>query len=360
MTSFAQLTTFRIGGPIEHCTTAESDEAVIDAVREGAMVVGGGSNLLVADEPFTRPVVRVATRGIEVQRDGDRVLVEAQAGEPWDELVELAVMNGWSGIDAMSGIPGLVGATPIQNVGAYGQDVSQVISHVTVANAATGEVRTLTGAECGFAYRDSRFKRDGDDVVLAVSFALRAHARTVVQYAELARALGIEVGGSADPQRVRDAVLALRAGKGMVVDPGDPDTRSAGSFFTNPIVDAQVAARIDETCPRYPADAGVKLSAAWLIEQAGITRGWTLDGRARVSSKHTLALVNASGDATAADVLALARAIRDRVEGAYGIRLEAEPTLVGLSLDEPRRASCTSPTATASPTATRPGTRTRA
>ena len=286
-----------------------------------------------ADEPFDRPVVRIATRGIEVQRDGDRILVEAQAGEPWDELVELAVMNGWSGIDAMSGIPGLVGATPIQNVGAYGQDVSQVISHVTVADAASGEIRSLTGAECGFAYRDSRFKRDGGDVVLAVSFVLAASGGTAVRYAELARVLGVEAGAVADPSDVRAAVLELRTGKGMVIDPADPDTRSAGSFFTNPIVDERVAQAIDPACPRYPAADGVKLSAAWLIEQAGVTRGWTLDGRARVSSKHALALVNASGDASAADVMALARAIRDRVQDAFGVTLQAEPTLVGVSLE---------------------------
>lgn len=338
MTAFAELTTFRIGGTIEHYAVAQTDAEVIAGVADlripaHGMVLGGGSNLLAADDPFTGSVLRIATTGIDVQRDADRVIVEVAAGEPWDELVAFAVDQGWSGIEAMSGIPGSVGATPIQNVGAYGQDVSQVISHVTVLDARTGEVMTLHGSECGFGYRTSALKARRERIVLSAAFVLRASGGSPVAYAELARRLGVSVGDDVDAARVREAVLDLRAAKGMVLDPGDPDTRSAGSFFMNPIVDAARAEAIDVACPRYPAPQGVKLSAAWLIEQAGITRGWSIDGRARVSSKHALALVNASGDATAREVIALARVIRDRVQDAFGVTLQAEPTLLGCSLD---------------------------
>lgn len=338
MTAFAELTTFRIGGTIEHYAVAATEAEVIAGVADlgipaRGMVLGGGSNLLAADEPFTGSVLRVATTGIDVQRDADRVIVEVAAGESWDELVAFSVDQGWSGIEAMSGIPGSVGATPIQNVGAYGQDVSQVISHVTVLDATTGDVTTLLGSECGFGYRTSALKAHRERIVLSVAFVLRTSGASPVAYAELARRLGVSVGDDVDAARVREAVLDLRAAKGMVIDPGDPDTRSAGSFFTNPIVTAAQADVIDAGCPRYPAPQGVKLSAAWLIEQAGITRGWSLDGRARVSSKHTLALVNASGDATAREVIELARVIRDRVQDAFGVTLQAEPTLVGCSLD---------------------------
>lgn len=338
MTAFAELTTFRIGGAIEHYAVAATEAEVIAGVADlgipaRGMVLGGGSNLLAADEPFTGSVLRVATTGIDVQRDADRVIVEVAAGESWDELVAFSVDQGWSGIEAMSGIPGSVGATPIQNVGAYGQDVSQVISHVTVLDATTGDVTTLHGSECGFGYRTSALKAHRERIVLSVAFVLRTSGASPVAYAELARRLGVSAGDDVDAARVREAVLDLRAAKGMVIDPGDPDTRSAGSFFTNPIVAAAQADVIDAGCPRYPAPQGVKLSAAWLIEQAGITRGWSLDGRARVSSKHTLALVNASGDATAREVIELARVIRDRVQDAFGVTLQAEPTLVGCSLD---------------------------
>jgi UDP-N-acetylmuramate dehydrogenase len=332
VTSFAELTTFRIGGSIGAFAMAESDAEIIEAARDGAMFIGGGSNLLVSDDACPQTVVRIATMGIEVQRDGDRVIVEAAAGESWDDLVLFAVENGWSGIEAMSGIPGLVGATPIQNVGAYGQDVSQVISHLSVLDTATMQVESLTGADCSFAYRGSRFKGDDRFVILSAAFALHSDATSTVRYAELANALEVSIGDDAEAADVRDAVLALRRGKGMVIDPSDADTRSAGSFFTNPIVTAEQATALDGSCPRYPSATGVKLSAAWLIEQAGITKGWSLDGRARVSTKHTLALVNGSGDASAADVIELARAIRDRVQDAFGVTLEVEPRLVGCEL----------------------------
>ena len=338
MTSFAELTTFRIGGSIDSFATAQDDESVIDAAREGALIIGGGSNLLTSDAPFDRPVVRTATQGLEVQRDGDRVIVEAAAGESWDDFVAFTVDNGWSGVEAMSGIPGLVGATPIQNVGAYGQDISQVASHVSVLNIASMSIESWTGADCDFRYRSSRLKREGGFIVLSVAFALRADSSASIAYAEVARRLEVEPEARVEVGLIRDAVLELRRSKGMVIDEADPDTRSAGSFFTNPIVSVAQADAVGDrspsgsACPRYSEGAGVKLSAAWLIEQAGITKGWSLDGRARVSTKHTLAIVNASGDASAQDVLELARAIRQRVQDAFDVTLEVEPTLIGCAI----------------------------
>ena len=331
MTTFAELTTTRVGGPIAEVVTASTDDEVIAALTADAVVLGGGSNVIAADTPFTGRVVRIATTGIEVQRDGDRVLVEAAAGEPWDDLVAFTVEQGWSGIDALAGIPGLVGATPIQNVGAYGQDIAQVVSHVTVLDRTTREVVSLRGDECGFGYRTSRFKAQPQRwCVLSVGLVLDSSGTSAVRYADLARALGVALDGRAPASRVRETVLDLRRAKGMVLDPSDPDTRSTGSFFTNPIVDADVASALDG-CPRYPSDRGVKVSAAWLIENAGIERGYSRDGRVRVSTKHTLALANAGGG-TADDVLALAREIRDRVQAEFGITLVPEPVLLGCSL----------------------------
>ena len=331
MTSFAELTTLRVGGPIADLVTAQTDDEVIDALRPGALVLGGGSNIVAGDAAWPSRVVRIATLGIDVQRDGARVLVEAAAGEPWDELVAFCVEQGWAGIDALSGIPGLVGATPIQNVGAYGQDLSQVTSHVTALDRTTGEVVTLRGEDCSFGYRTSRFKAEPDRwCVLSVALALRADGHSSVGYGDLARVLQVVEGQEAPAAAVRAAVLELRRAKAMVLDPDDPDTRSTGSFFTNPIVDEATASRL-AACPRYPATGGVKLSAAWLIEQAGISRGFTLDERVRVSTRHTLALANVGG-ASAADVLALARVVRDRVREAFGVTLVPEPVLVGCAL----------------------------
>lgn len=335
MTAFAELTTLRVGGPIAELVTVQDDAEAIAALSgsagRDALLIGGGSNLLVADAPFDGTVVRIATRGIEVVTADGTVSVDVAAGEPWDDVVAFAVEQGWSGIDALAGIPGLTGATPIQNVGAYGQEVADTIDHVTVLDRSTGEVRALRGDECRFGYRTSRFKHEpGSFAVLSVAFTLR-QSPAPVRYAQLASVLGIEVGGTAPPAAVRDAVVALRQEKGMVLDPSDPDTRSAGSFFTNPVVDEATAESLGG--PTFPAAGGMKLSAAWLIERAGITRGFSLDGRARISTKHALAITNASGDATAEDVLTLARVIRDRVREATGVTLEPEPTLVGCSLD---------------------------
>lgn len=336
MTRLAELTTLRVGGPAGEVVVVGTEADLVDAVRgcdaSGVplLVLGGGSNVLVGDGGFDGVVLRALVPGVSIIEERDHVIATAWCGESWDGVVELAVGEGWAGIEALSGIPGLVGATPIQNVGAYGQEVADVIANVRVLDRDEGMIRDLSPAECTFGYRDSRFKHEPSRfIVLAVSYRLTRDTWSIVRYAQLADALGIDVGGTASTQAVRDAVLALRRSKGMVLDPQDPDTASAGSFFTNPVLSPADATALPPQCPRYPASQGVKVSAAWLIEQSGIGRGWQLrpSSGARVSTKHTLALSNA-GDATAADVLELARAIRDRVEERFGIRLEAEPTLV--------------------------------
>jgi len=334
VTAFAQLTTLGVGGPITDLVTAEHEADVVEAVSPDAFVLGGGSNLVVGDAPFGRRVVQIATRGIEVHRDGEQVIVTAAAGEPWDALVDFTVGQGWGGLESLSGIPGLVGATPVQNVGAYGQDVSAVISEVTALDRATGAIERLDAAACRFGYRTSLLKEQpGRWVVLSVCFVLRANTRSIVRYAELAGLLGIEPEQAAPVPRVYEAVLELRRAKGMLLDPADPDTRSTGSFFVNPVVAPGVAAGLGQ-CPRYPAEGGVKVSAAWLIEQAGIDRGWSppqCGGRVRISTKHTLAIANVAGG-TADDVLVLAREVRARVQQRFGITLVPEPELLSCSL----------------------------
>jgi UDP-N-acetylmuramate dehydrogenase len=333
----ADHTTLRLGGPARHLVVAESDADIIDAVRaadaagEPLLVLGGGSNLVVADEGFDGTVLQVATRGLAAAPLAEHAL-QVEAGVDWDHVVALAVDEGYAGVEALSGIPGRVGAAPIQNVGAYGQEVAQVLGWVRVLDRATHDVVLLTPQECGFAYRDSVFKHTDRYVVLAVALALEhSHLGRPVRYAALAAHLGVEVGASVPATDVRAAVLDMRRSKGMVLDPGDHDTWSAGSFFTNPIVDQEAAARLPADAPRWAeADGRVKVSAAWLIEQAGFARGYGV-GQARVSSKHTLALTNRGG-ATTAELLALAREIRDGVREKFGVTLVNEPVLVGVSL----------------------------
>jgi UDP-N-acetylmuramate dehydrogenase len=336
----AECTTLGVGGPADRWVIAETDDDLVACVLEcdsagiPVLLVGGGSNLLIGDAGFPGTVVLVATRGIDVEVRPTGARLSASAGEPWDLLVDLAVRSGWSGVEALAGIPGLVGATPVQNVGAYGQDVGEVISDVRVLDRVSRRVLTLDGSACGFGYRTSLFKQEPDRwVVLSAGLRLEKDPTGVVRYAELARSLGVAVGDRVDVALIRDGVLGLRRSKAMVLDDEDPDTRSAGSFFMNPVVDPGTAARIDGGCPRYPADQGIKLSAAWLIENAGICRGWATraDSRARVSTKHTLALTNVGG-ATAEEVLELARAIRSRVRAAFGIELRPEPRLVNCAL----------------------------
>ena len=329
----ASLTTLRLGGPARSLVPCSTQDELIEAVRsdEPVLVLAGGSNVVVADEGFPGLVARVETRGIE--RDGERLTVEA--GEPWDDLVALTVGEGLAGFECLSGIPGSTGATPIQNVGAYGQEVSATVRSVRVLDRAEGRVEELPPERCGFGYRTSIFKYSDRHLVLAVTFELeRSELSEPIRYPELARALDVEVGERAPLAEVREAVLGLRRGKGMVVDPADPDSVSAGSFFTNPFVTedqlAEVARRADAPPPAFPADDGrVKTSAAWLIERAGFTKGYG-DGPVGLSTKHTLALVNRGGGTTA-QLVALAREIADEVRRRFGVELRPEPVFVGHS-----------------------------
>jgi UDP-N-acetylmuramate dehydrogenase len=336
-------TTLRLGGPAAEYVVARTEQELIDAVTEAdtagtpVLLVGGGSNLVVSDAGFDGRVVEIATAGVTVDTTSRcaGASVTVAAGENWDDLVARAVDEGWVGIEALSGIPGRVGATPIQNVGAYGQEVAETVASVRVFDRVLKGMRTFANAECVFGYRHSRFKADpARHVVLSVEFQfplgdLGAPAR----YAELARTLGIDAGQRAPLKDVRETVLGLRLGKGMVLDPADHDTWSAGSFFTNPQLAAEQAAALPAEAPRWPQpDGTVKISAAWLIDHAGFGKGYGLDGgRVSLSTKHTLALTN-RGEASTADLVALAREVRDGVEAAYGVRLVNEPVFVGTSL----------------------------
>jgi UDP-N-acetylmuramate dehydrogenase len=339
MVALADLTTLRVGGQARHLVTATTEAELVDAVRavdaaaEPLLLLGGGSNLVVSDNGFDGVVIRVATRGIEklAANACGGVMVTVAAGEPWDEFVAHAVAAGWAGIESLAGIPGSTGATPVQNVGAYGQEVASTIARVRTYDRVEGAVRTFMSVDCGFGYRTSRFKGNDRYVVLDVTFQLRLGALSEpVRYAELASALDVPVGGRTALVDVPPAVLALRRRKGMVLDEADHDTWSAGSFFTNPIVE-----KAPDGSAAWPAGDGLaKVSAAWLIEQAGFSRGYPGgDSPVALSSKHTLALTNRGGG-TAAEVVALAREIRDAVRSQFGIVLEPEPRLVGVSLDD--------------------------
>ncbi len=335
----ANHTTFRLGGPARRFVEATTEQQLIDTVAdcdsrgEPVLVLGGGSNVLIADEGFDGTVVKVATRGVRAEAaDCSGAQLEVAAGEVWDDLVARAVAAQWSGMETLSGIPGSVGAVPIQNVGAYGAEVATLIQRVRTWDRAEGVIRTFAAAECGFSYRDSRFKREkGRHLVLRVDFQLPlGELGQPVRYPELARALGVEVGQRAPAARVRETVLAIRRRKGMVLDANDHDTWSAGSFFTNPILTPGQAASLPAEAPRFPAGEGVKTSAAWLIQHAGYPAGHG-SGPARLSTRHVLALTN-RGCATTADVLALAREIRDGVRERFGITLVPEVNLVGVSI----------------------------
>ncbi|UNS98402.1 UDP-N-acetylmuramate dehydrogenase [Streptomyces tubbatahanensis] len=344
--SLAPLTTLRLGGPAERLVVATTDDEVIAAVREAddsgtpLLIIAGGSNLVIADEGFQGTVLRIATRGFSLSGSS----LELAAGENWSDAVARTVEAGLAGVECLAGIPGSAGATPVQNVGAYGQEVSSTLTEVVAYDRRARQVVTLTNAECGFSYRHSRFKADpGRHVVLRVRFALEdaEGLSAPIRYPETARLLGVEAGDRVPAARAREAVLRLRAGKGMVLDPADHDTWSAGSFFTNPILDdEQFAAFVDRARerlgpevapPAFPAGEGrTKTSAAWLIDKAGFTKGYGT-GPARISTKHTLALTN-RGSATTADLLALAREVRDGVRDAFGVTLTNEPVTVGCAL----------------------------
>jgi UDP-N-acetylmuramate dehydrogenase len=342
----ADLTTLRVGGPVSRLVVATASDEVIDAVT-GAdaagsplLVIGGGSNLVVSDDGFDGTVLRMATRGIVVEsEDADgRVTVRVAAGETWDDFVAVVVDHGWSGVEALSGIPGSVGACPIQNVGAYGQEISGTLDRIRVWDRQSSRVSVLSNTDCEFGYRTSRLKQDVLDgapryVVLESTFQLRTSPLSApIRYAELARSLGVEVGDRAPLADTRAAVLALRADKAMVIDPADHDSWSTGSFFTNPVLSVEAAADLPEDAPHWPMpDGRVKTSAAWLIERAGFSRGYGLPGPVALSTRHTLAITN-RGSATAEDVLAMARELRDGVRERFGVTLDVEPVLVGCSL----------------------------
>jgi len=348
----APLSTLGVGGPARYYARVTSEDAVREAVAWARdrnlplFVLGGGSNVVLSDEGHPGLVLHVATRGIETHTAGDRVEIRAEAGEPWDDFVAAAVAQEWAGVECLSGIPGLVGATPIQNVGAYGQEVAETIATVDALDLHTGRVEHFLNAECGFAYRDSRFKSadKGRFIVLRVTYALRPGGPPAVRYAELARHLEERGLGAPSLPEVRETVIGLRRRKSMVLDPEDPNARSVGSFFTNPIVPAAVADELEivlrrdgvlgegEHPPRFPAgDGRVKLSAAWLIERSGLAKGYQR-GKVGLSSRHTLAIVNRGG-AAAADVVALAREVRARVHDRFGVTLVPEPVFVGVSMD---------------------------
>lgn len=374
----SELTTFRLGGEVAHYIVARNESELIAAVRDAdakgqqLLVLGGGSNLVASDEPFNGVVVHTVGSPEPISIDATcevvgageptsipttvdsrepleascgGALVEYFAGTTWDDAVSYAVDRGMIGIEALSGIPGTVGATPIQNVGAYGQDVSQTIARVRTWDRVTNSVRTFSASECEFAYRNSIFKRTrmpGDEtsvtgryVVLSVTFQHRiGDLSAPIAYAELAKQLGVSAGDRVAMSTVRDKVRHIRASKGMVLDPDDHDTWSAGSFFTNPILTAEQAASLPAGAPAFDTAEGVKTSAAWLISNAGIERGFTLtpDRRgAAVSTKHALALTNRGG-ASSTDLVELAEHIRATVQDAFGIALEAEPVRLGVRI----------------------------
>jgi len=337
----APYCTMGVGGPARFLVEAAEEAAVLAAVRWAQerglalSVLGGGSNLVVADTGVDGLVVKVALRGVSSREAGDGVAVTAAAGEPWDALVARAVERGWAGLECLSGIPGLVGATPIQNVGAYGQDVSQTVTAVHALDRRSGETVTLAREDCGFGYRSSRLKSGEPDrfIVLSVTYRLLPGRAPAVRYADLENDLarrGITRPSLAD---VRSSVLAIRRSKSMVLDPDDPNRRSCGSFFLNPVVDQATFERVslaagDPAMPRWrEADGRVKLSAAWLIEHAGLRRG-DGPGPVALSTRHSLAIVCREG-ARAADVAAFAREIRAQVEARFSIRLVPEPVFWG-------------------------------
>jgi UDP-N-acetylmuramate dehydrogenase len=373
--ALASLTTMQVGGAPERLVAPATSDDLVTTTREvwtdggDWLLLGGGSNTIASDDGFAGTVIRIVTRGIErLDAPTGTVRLRVQAGEPWDALVAHAVRNGWSGIEALSGIPGSTGAAPVQNIGAYGQELESSLLGVEFLDEATHEVRWLSRAELGLGYRTSVLKRGMRGVVLSVDLVLAdgnapggigAPLSAPIAYAQLADALGVALGSRVPVAELRRAVLALRGSKGMVLDPDDQDSVSAGSFFTNPIVSENFARSLPANAPRWPVTAAepdivlglsagavhpldipqlaggpydVKLSAAWLIEQSGIRRGFSLPGsRAAISSKHTLALTNRGG-ATASEVVQLASYVQARVQSEFGVLLQPEPILVGVIL----------------------------
>ena len=341
--ALAPLTTLRVGGPAARFVELVTEDDVVDAARssesrgEPMFILGAGSNVVVGDDGFHGLVARIAIRGIEVGRDGGRVVLDVAAGEDWDQLVARTVDEQWGGLECMSGIPGLVGATPVQNVGAYGQEVRDTIVSVRAYDRHTRAFVEMAAPECRFAYRTSVFKGSQRWIVTRVRLSLAPAGEVVVRYAELARALQVAEGARHGSRLVRETVLSLRRSKGMVLDDGDPESVSAGSFFVNPIVDgsrlSDISVRAGEAPPHFSAGDGLhKVAAAWLVERAGFAKGWGR-GRVGVSRKHALALVNRGGASTS-ELLALAREIRDGVLARFGVALHPEPVFIGCSWEE--------------------------
>ena len=340
MSQLSDYTSFRVGGPAKEIVNASNEAEIIAAVQAAdeagkpILILGSGTNVLVSDDGFKGVVIHVASSEVESEVDAcSGATLRIGAGEIWDVFVATTIARGYAGLETLSGIPGTVGAAPIQNIGAYGHEVSEFITRVRTYDRKEKRVKTFTNSECDFTYRNSRFKAERDRyVILDVGFQLRmGEMSSSIIYVELAHALGIEVGGKASVVATREATLELRSKKGMLLDPKDHDSWSAGSFFTNPIVAPDIAERLPQEAPRWiQPDGRVKTSAAWLMEHAGVHKGDAHSG-ARISSKHVLALTN-SGNATAADIAALAKEAQEKVQRVFGIFLEPEVNLVGLTL----------------------------
>ena len=338
MTELSQYTSLRVGGPATKIVHVSTEAQIIAAIEEAGdtpiLIMGGGTNVLIADKGFDGTVIRISNNSVQSEVDAcSGATLTIGAGEDWDLFVQTTINSGFAGLETLSGIPGTVGAAPIQNIGAYGHEVSEFITRVRTYDRQEKALKTFTNSECEFSYRNSYFKaHPGRYVVLEVQFQIRIGEESdPITYLELARKLGVQLGDKAPVAATRDAVLELRAGKGMLLSAEDHDSWSAGSFFTNPIVSQQAADALPDAAPKWPLiDGRVKISAAWLIENAGMHKGDEVGG-ARISTKHVLALTNA-GDATAADITELAKRARDQVREKFGITLEAEVNLIGVEI----------------------------
>ena len=338
MTELSQYTSLRVGGPATKIVQVSTEAQIIAAIEEAGdtpiLIMGGGTNVLIADKGFDGTVIRISNNSVQAEVDAcSGATLTIGAGEDWDLFVQTTINSGYAGLETLSGIPGTVGAAPIQNIGAYGHEVSEFITRVRTYDRQEKALKTFTNSECEFSYRNSYFKaHPGRYVVLEVQFQIRIGEESdPITYLELARKLGVQLGDKAPVVATREAVLELRASKGMLLSANDHDSWSAGSFFTNPIVSQQEADALPDAAPKWPLiDGRVKISAAWLIENAGMHKGDEVGG-ARISTKHVLALTNA-GDATASDIAELAKRARDYVKEKFGITLEAEVNLVGVEI----------------------------
>ena len=335
--SLAKYTTLRVGGPAHTFVVAESEAEIVEALEtykdSRILILGGGSNLVISEQGFDGVVLQINSDGLKVEEDAcSGAMVSVQAGVNWDDFVVTSISNEWYGVEALSGIPGLVGATPIQNVGAYGQDVSQTIARVKTFDRRVGALQTFSASECGFGYRTSRFKTEPDRyVILEVTFQLGLGVHSAsIQYAQLANLLGVELGKRSKSTEVREAVVHLRTSKAMVLDAKDFDTWSVGSFFTNPVVSIELAESLPPSIARWNQQDGVKVSAASLLEHSGFPKGFGLNSNAQISSKHALAITN-RGNASALDIIELATLIQENVKSQFGISLEIEPRVIGFN-----------------------------